>query len=45
MQLAVGAPSGQQEAHCTVLGNISTRPIRVNGAALAAPWSALNIVA
>ena len=45
MQLAVGSPSGQEEAHCTVLGNISTRPIRLNGAVLAAPWSALNIVA
>jgi hypothetical protein len=45
MNLRVGAPSGHEQAHCTVLGNISNRPIRLNGAALAAPWVALNIVA
>jgi hypothetical protein len=31
--------------HCTVLGNITTRPILLNGAPLAGQWADLNIVA
>jgi hypothetical protein len=31
--------------HCTVLGNISSQPIWLNGAPLASPWAELNIVA
>jgi hypothetical protein len=33
------------EAHCTVLGNITSGPITVNDVNLAAPWAPLNIVA
>jgi Family of unknown function (DUF6519)/Right handed beta helix region len=33
------------EPHCTVLGNITSRPILLNNSSLQAPWAALNIVA
>ena len=42
--LAVDA-SSTLTPHCTVLGNITSRPILLNGAPLAAQWAALNIVA
>ena len=45
MALFVGASSSKQPAHCTVLGNISSRPIWLNDAPLANPWAPLNIVA
>jgi hypothetical protein len=44
MALFVGV-SGKNEPHCTVLGNITSRPILLNNSSLQAPWVALNIVA
>jgi hypothetical protein len=41
--ISVGVNS-QKQPNCTVLGNISTGLIEVNGAALAAPWAPLNIM-
>jgi hypothetical protein len=38
-------PSAKNEPHCTVLGNITSRPILLNNSSLQAPWAALNIVA
>ncbi|HEU5213949.1 MAG TPA: DUF6519 domain-containing protein [Gaiellaceae bacterium] len=37
--------STKNEPHCTVLGNITSRPILLNGSSLQAPWTSLNIVA
>jgi hypothetical protein len=37
--------SAKNDPHCTVLGNITSRPILLNNSSLQAPWAALNIVA
>jgi hypothetical protein len=43
--LFVGSPADNEIPHCTVLGNISSQPIWLNGAPLTGPWAPLNIVA
>ena len=45
MALFVNAAAAKNDPHCTVLGNITSRPILLNGSALPAPWEVLNIVA
>jgi len=37
--------STKNDPHCTVLGNITSRPILLNNSSLQAPWATLNIVA
>jgi uncharacterized protein DUF6519 len=45
MALFVNAAAAKNDPHCTVLGNITSRPILLNSSPLQAPWEALNIVA
>ncbi|MEA2426828.1 MAG: hypothetical protein QOF37_456 [Thermoleophilaceae bacterium] len=43
LDIIAGAPSADQQAHCTVLGNIATGLIELNGQALQSPWDVLNL--